>query len=68
MTRKPGPPQIHRVSDGGVFWLASLPRLGTYRVEQLLEGGCELFRLLPVVARPRGAVPVPLTGSRPEHR
>ena len=53
MTRKPGSPQFSKGANGTV-WLASMPLIGTYATEGRLAGGCELYRLLPVIRRPRG--------------
>ena len=53
MTRKPGKPQYHKVRQWRL--LDSVTAGGRcLGVDQLLVGGCELYRLMPVICRPRG--------------
>ena len=56
MTRKPGKPQFAK-SPSGLIWLASMPLVGVYGVDDRLDGGAELYRLRPVMRRPRGIAP-----------
>jgi hypothetical protein len=34
--------------------MLTMPLVGSYGAEPVLAGGCELYRLVPVVRRPRG--------------
>lgn len=47
------PMELRKLHVHGAVLLAATPLLGVYGVEDLPDRGCELFRLLPLIRRPR---------------
>jgi hypothetical protein len=56
--RRSGKPQVQRYGSR-LIWLALVPA-GTYHSETELAGSSVLFRFMPLMQRPRGALRVPV--------
>ena len=64
--RRSGKPQVARYGSS-LVWLALMP-VGCYGTETGPGGGSVLYRFVPVVRRPRGALSLPIAWAGPHAR
>lgn len=62
--RMTGKPICQR--QGNLVWLATVP-VAVYGIEDTADGGSTLYRYMPLIQRPRGALAVPLGKSDTAH-